>query len=292
MPNGKRLAPSRVQRSGKRPAAATNTAAPPAPPTPAPSPARSSSAVRAGEAFRAAVENDPDFQRWWHSDERRRKWESLIAELDRRVAAGHETWQSFVGEPMPTNVEEIAQAAVRFGLPADVVLRGNFTLADVTTFMVGKRLAAADEHVDRLRAVAAEAVVRRAGGTVTPGTSPAAGTQVEAADDEYAGIARRLSDHTRSVLRYLFVNDAFDRASLIEQHGIAVDLEISFNAVRAARRELCRAGQPLLESASGRKGGVWLTPAGKLVAARVPASTCRQPCLAETSTKKHQTGGA
>jgi hypothetical protein len=118
--------------------------------------------VRAGEAFLATVKNDPDFQRWWHSDERRQKWQAFAAEAKRRVDEGHQTWQHFVGEKMPTELEEIRLAALRFGLSPDAVLRGDFTLADVTTLMIGKQLAAADDLLASTRAAAAEAAVRQA----------------------------------------------------------------------------------------------------------------------------------
>jgi hypothetical protein len=157
-----------ARQSAQRPPAATIAADPAAPPITATSAARSSSAVRAGQAFLAKVKNDPDFQRWWDSDERRRKWEAWQAEAKRRVAEGHETWQHFVGEPMPTTLEDIRLAALRFGLSPDAVLRGDFSLADVTTFMIGDRLAAADAHLDRVRAAAAEEKTRIAVRASTP----------------------------------------------------------------------------------------------------------------------------
>lgn len=212
--------------------------------------------------------------------------------LRTRIEAGHELWQSLIGEPMPLDLDDMQSAAVRFGLPADVVHRGDFTLAEVTNFMVGKRVAALDELYDRVRATEAEVTVRRAAGNVTPSMSTPAGEQAEAVDDEYAGIARRLSDNARSMLRYLLVVTALDRASCFDLNGIASDLELSRDAVRSARREVGSIKPPLLESARGRGNGVWLSPAGRLVAERIPPSTCRQACLAEISTKKHKTGAA
>jgi hypothetical protein len=345
-----------ARQSAQRPPAATIAAAPAAPPITATSAARSSSAVRAGQAFLATVKNDPDFQRWWDSDERRRKWEAWQAEAKRRVAEGHETWQHFVGEPMPTTLEDIRLAALRFGLSPDAVLRGDFSLADVTAFMIGDRLAAADAHVDRVRAAAAEEKARMAVRASTPAETGnpqgdadsrelmrrrfeqarlhrenslrqrklrdeaetarlqreaarlqwqrlAAGTlaappgavpdtappRAEVADDEPTRISRGLSDSARSYLRHLLVNEAFDRASLLSKSGIADELGVSFNALRAACRELARHKPQILDAVPGRRGGAWLTPFGKLVAERVPPATCRQLHLADIGTNKHRT---
>ena len=222
----------------------------------------------------------------------RASWLAAAAKIRQRIEAGHELWHALTGEPMPLDLEDMQAAAVRFGLPADVVHRGDFTLADVTNFMVGKRLAALDEWHDRVRLTKAEEAARRAANAVTPSTSPPADKQAEAGDDEYAGIARRLSNNARSMLRYLLVVTAFDRASCFDLNGIAIELELSVDAVRSARREIGDISPNLLESARGRGNGMWLSPAGKLVAERIPPSTCRQACLGENSTKKHKTGAA
>jgi hypothetical protein len=217
---------------------------------------------------------------------------ALITAGRRRIDFGQELWQEILGEPMPLELDEINTAAIRFGLSPDAVLKGDFTLADVTSFMRGKRLAAADHLRDCVRAAKAEAAVRPAVDPPVTSASPPGRSPTEAVGDEYDGIARRLSDNARSVLRYLLVMTAFDRASRVAQHGVADDLRLSFGAVRTACREIRRISPELLESVSGRKGGVWLTPTGKLVAERIDPRTCRQSCLSETSTKKHQTGGA
>jgi len=109
-------------------------------------------------------------------------------------------------------------------------------------------------------------------------------------DDEYAVIARGLSNNARSVLRFLLVVTAFDRASCYDLSGIATDLELSHDSVRSARREIGAVSPKLLESARGRGNGVWLSPGGKLVAERIPPSSCRQACLVENNTKKHEAG--
>jgi hypothetical protein len=213
---------------------------------------------------------------------------AAAAEIRQRVDDGHELWQAVTGEPMPLELEEIRAAAVRFGLSPDAVLAGNFTLADVTTLMVGKRQAAADEWNDRVRAAGAEAAVRRAAGTVTPGTVPPAGTQAEAADDEYADIARRLSDNARSVIRFLHDYTAYDRSSRYPQADIASELGLSPSQLRVVFRRLAKQSPVLFESKEGRGGGTWLTPAGKSVAERIPPQTCRQfkPVITANS---HQT---
>jgi len=166
----------RSRRSDKRARVAKKGSDAPPPPAPPVFPARSSRGIRAGEAFMARFGNDPEFQRWWHSDERRQRWEAFTVEIKRRLAAGHETWNQLVGQPMPLDLEEIRLAALRFGLSPDAVLKGDFTLADVTTIMVGKRLAAADE----LRDEQAKAEVWRAAGT------PPAGGRGGAAEPERA----------------------------------------------------------------------------------------------------------
>jgi hypothetical protein len=105
---------------------------------------------------------------------------AAAVEIRQRVDAGHELWQSATGEPMPLELDEIRAAAARFGLSSDAVLAGDFSLGDVTTLMVGKRLAAADEYRDRVRAATAEAAVHRAAGASTTSVPTTGSTQAKA----------------------------------------------------------------------------------------------------------------
>jgi len=106
--------------------------------------------------------------------------------------------------------------------------------------------------------------------------------------DRLAGIVRRLSNNSRSMLRLLLLHEAFCHASLVTLQYVAEELEISADAVRAANRAIREVSLSLLESKTGRGGGVWLTPTGKAVALLVPPETCLQPSLAKTSTKKQK----
>jgi hypothetical protein len=100
---------------------------------------------------------------------------AAVADIRRRINDGHEFWREAIGESMPLTIDEIQAAAVRFGLSSDAALAGEYTLADVTTLMVGKQLAAADALHDRMQAVNAEVAVRRAEGAIAKGTSPSGG---------------------------------------------------------------------------------------------------------------------
>jgi hypothetical protein len=65
--------------------------------------------------------------------------------LQQRIDEAAEDWQRLTGEPMPNSVEEWKVAAVRYGMPPDVVHSGEFTGNDVWTFVVGKKLAQLDD---------------------------------------------------------------------------------------------------------------------------------------------------
>lgn len=110
--------------------------------------------------------------------------------------------------------------------------------------------------------------------------SPAAGETSATVDDMYATIARDLSDNSRSLLRFLDVNAAYDCAGRYPQADIADELGVTTDALRVARRQIAKLALQLIESKEGSGGGIWLSPAGKKVAARIPPETCRQIELA------------
>lgn len=193
------------------------------------------------------------------------------AEVRQHIDAGNDLWQAATGGPMPRELDEIQAAAVRFGLSPDAALAGDFTLADVTTLMAGKRLAAIDEWNDRVHVAEAEAAVRRAANAVTPGATMPTGIQAEAADDEYADIARRLSDKARRTVALMHGMKAFSRGDSLTRQFLADELGIEIDDMRVIRVELGKSGRVLLESATGCRGGWWLTPDGVRVAKRVAA---------------------
>jgi hypothetical protein len=200
------------------------------------------------------------------------KLDAAAVEIRQRVDAGHELWQAFTGEPMPLELDEIRAAAVRFGMPAADVLRGDFTLADVTTFMLGKRQAAADDLRDRAREAATEAAVRRAAGTSPTNVPPQGSTQAEAVDDEHARIARGLSRNARRTLEYMHEMYAHSRADRLTRQFIAEEIGVELDDMRVVSTELGKTGRVLLESVDGCQGGWWLSPDGVRVAERVAAT--------------------
>lgn len=214
----------------------------------------------------------------------RGSWAATAARVSAQIASGHEIWQALTGQPMPLSGEEIRVAAVRYGMPADVVQRGAFTLADVTHFMAGKRLAALDDRLDRVYTAAAEAAARQAA-TCAPGTPSHANTCTEMVDDEYAAIARRLSGTTRAAMVLLLEMHALSRGDKLARQFIADELGVDYDSLRVVRTELSKTGKVLVESIGGCRGGWWLSPDGvrvaQLLAARrpggVPAASLAKP---------------
>lgn len=145
---------------------------------------------------------------------------AVAAEIRQRVDDGHALWRVLTGEPMPLELDDIRAAAARFGLSADAVLAGEFTLADVTTLMVGKRRAADDAVRDRMRAAKAEAAVRGTAGTVTPSAPTPGGARPEAVDDEYAWATEHFARTDWRILEVCVEQGFIDRASAQPTHRI------------------------------------------------------------------------
>jgi hypothetical protein len=111
---------------------------------------------------------------------------------------------------------------------------------------------------------------------VTPSNSSSGSATAAPVDDEYAAITRGLSDNAQSVLRFLLDNDAVELARKYPQGDIADELGLPRDAVRVVRRRLAKLDCRLIETKEGRAGGIWLSPAGKAVAAQIPPQSCRQ----------------
>ena len=124
---------------------------------------------------------------------------------------------------------------------------------------------------------------------VPAGSSSVNSAAVVPADDEHATIARGLSDNARSVLRFLLDNDAVDLAQRYPKGDIADELGLPRDAVRVVRRRLAKLARGLIESKDGRGGGIWLSPAGKKVAAQISPQSCRQ-YKPQLKLNRHQTG--
>ena len=205
-----------------------------------------------------------------------------LARLRQNVADAQVLWQSLAGCPMPTSYGEAQIQAVRFGIPAERAISGNYTLRDLHHFMIARHLKALDNETDRRRAAAAEAEVRRGGGgsiaggaaptpTVPllapppPRTAEAVGGPKTTEDEKLAGIVRRLTDNACRVLTYLLTENATSYRNPRPRQRIADELVLSIDDVKAVRRELKKAGVPI-DSEPGAKGGWWLTPDGVRVA--------------------------
>jgi hypothetical protein len=212
-----------------------------------------------------------------------------IEEIVKEINDGAQGWREVTGEPMPNSVEEWKVAAVRYGMPPDVVQSGEFTGSDVWYFVLGRKHAQLDDEHRALR----RTILTKPASAPTPPQPPsptaaAVGKPATTEDQKLAGIVRGLSNNARSMMRFLLISKAFCRASAFTLDGIADELKLSNDAVRVARRCINSSTPKLLESARGPGGGVWLTPTGERVASMVPPETCLQAALAETRPKKHK----
>lgn len=113
---------------------------------------------------------------------------------------------------------------------------------------------------------------RESAGQPATSVSPPGSTQAEAADDDYAGIARRLSRKARRTLEYMHEMNAHSRADKLTRQFIADEIRLELDDMRVVSTELGKTGRQLIESVDGRHGGWWLSPDGVRVAERVAAT--------------------
>jgi len=107
--------------------------------------------------------------------------------------------------------------------------------------------------------------------------------------DEYDRLAKDLSEAARRVLACLFKFNAAMKSDKMRRADILDETGLNFDHVRRVMGKEIRRVQPLLiESWPGCRGGYWLTPEGKLVAACIDQKVLPTPRVVPEQTRNRR----